>query len=193
MRAVRGTDGLLRCPWGSNVGVLMDYHDTEWGIPVSGEQAHFERLSLEGFQAGLSWLTVLNKRQRLREVFLDFRAEPVAAMNDAELETILTDSGIIRNRAKVFATRHNAQTVILLRESGGLQGLVESFRPDQSPRPLDSGDVPATSVESTGLSAALKREGMKFVGPTTVHALMEALGLIDTHLVDCHRRGSGRS
>ena len=193
MRAVRGTDGLLRCPWGSNVGVLMDYHDTEWGIPVSGEQAHFERLSLEGFQAGLSWLTVLNKRQRLREVFLDFRAEPVAAMNDAELETSLTDSWIIRNRAKVFATRHNAQTVILLRESGGLQGLVESFRPDQSPRPLDSGDVPATSVESTGLSAALKREGMKFVGPTTVHALMEALGLIDTHLVDCHRRGSGRS
>jgi DNA-3-methyladenine glycosylase I len=193
MRAIVGSDGLRRCPWGARDGVLMDYHDAEWGIPVVGEQAYFERLSLEGFQAGLSWLTVLNKRQRFREVFSGFEVDVVAAMSDAELEAALEDSGIIRNRAKIFATRHNARAVANLREKGGLPSLIESFRPDHSPQPIDSDEVPAISEESRRLSSALKREGLKFVGPTTAHALMEALGLIDTHLVDCHRRGSGRS
>jgi DNA-3-methyladenine glycosylase I len=156
---------------------------------VQGERAVFERLSLEGFQAGLSWLTILTKRPRYREVYFDFDVDRVAAMTDDDLALLLTDPGIVRNRAKVAVARKNAEAAIALREDGGLAAYVERFRPDDGPAPTTMADVPTTSPESTALSKALKKKGFGFVGPTTMHALMEAIGIIDTHLVGCHRRG----
>lgn len=191
MLAVVGDDGLARCPWGAREGVLREYHDTEWGVPVLGEQAYFERLCLEGFQSGLSWLTILNKRSAFREVFANFEVDLVAGMDDSELEQVLLDPRIVRNRAKVFATRDNARAAVELRSQGGLPDLIDSHRPQTPPAPIDSEEVPTTSAESVALSKALKKASFRFVGPTTAHALMEAIGLIDTHLVDCHRRGVG--
>ena len=192
MRAIVGDDGLGRGPWGANDPLLRDYHDTEWGVPVAGEQAYFERLSLEAFQAGLSWLTVLAKRPRLRQVFHDFVVDEVDSMSDHQLEAVLADPGVIRNRAKVFAIRHNARAVLRLRDHGGLVDLIEAHRPAESPAPTDSDEVAATTLASTELSKSLKAVGFKFVGPTTSQALIEALGLIDPHLIGCHRRGSSR-
>lgn len=190
---IAGEDGLARCPWGSTPGVLRDYHDSEWGVPVHGERAYFERLSLEGFQAGLSWLTILNKRERFRTVFHEFDVDRVAAMTDDDLAALLTDTGIVRNRAKVEATRRNAAATITLRDDGGLEAFIHGFRPERDPEPVVSTDVPTTSSESVALSKALRKRGFGFVGPTTVHALMEATGLVDTHLVGCHRRGVART
>jgi len=190
--AVAGDDGLLRCPWGTSAA-LRDYHDTEWGLPVAGEAALFERLSLEGFQAGLSWLTILNKRDRYREVFHGFDVDRVAAMTDAELEGLMTDPGIVRNRAKLEAARKNARATIELRADGGLEAFVESFAPAVTPVPTDTSELPGLSPESVALSKALKKRGFGFVGPTTMYALMEATGIVDTHLTGCFRRGaSGR-
>jgi len=189
---VLGEDGLARCPWGSRPGVLRDYHDTEWGVPADGERAYFERLSLEAFQAGLSWLTILNKRERFREVFHDFDVDRVSAMTDADVERLMQDTGIVRNRAKIEAARRNASATVLLREDDGLQAFVDGFRPAVDPAPRKAGEVPTTSPGSVALSRALRKRGFTFVGPTTMHALMEALGLVDTHLVDCHRRGVAR-
>ena len=165
------------------------YHDTEWGMPVRGETAMFERLSLEAFQAGLSWLTILNKREALRSAFHGFDPDQVAAMTDEDVERLLQDTGIVRNRAKVVATRKNAAAVVALREDGGLEQLIRSFRPAQSPSPRTSGEVPTVSEESKALSKALRKLGFGFVGPTTMFALMEASGIVDTHLLGCHRRG----
>jgi DNA-3-methyladenine glycosylase I len=187
-----GEDGVKRCPWAARPGTMRDYHDTEWGAPVQDERGLFERLSLEGFQAGLSWSTILNKRDRFREVFHGFDVDMVAAMTDADLERLLTDTGIVRNRAKIEATRKNAAAAISLRDEGGLEALVEQFRPDHDPEPQVLADVPTTTPESVALSRALRKRGFGFVGPTTVHALMEATGMVDTHLVDCHRRGTAR-
>jgi DNA-3-methyladenine glycosylase I len=186
--AVVGEDGVARCPWGGSPAML-DYHDTEWGMPVAGETAMFERLSLEGFQAGLSWLTILNKRERFREVFHGFDAEACAAITDDDVERLMQDTGIVRNRAKILATRKNGGAVVRLRDDGGLEAFVRSFRPDDTPRPKTTADVPTVSAESKALSKALLERGFGFVGPTTMHALMEATGIIDTHLVGCHRRG----
>jgi DNA-3-methyladenine glycosylase I len=171
---------------------MRDYHDTEWGVPVRGERGLFERLSLEGFQAGLSWSTILNKRGRFREVFHGFDVDRVAAMSDADLEELLQDTGIVRNRAKILATRRNAQATVVLRDDGGLEAFVDRFRPEADPEPATAADVPAISPESTALSKALRKRGFGFVGPTTMHALMEATGLVDTHLLGCHRRGVAR-
>ena len=171
---------------------MQDYHDTEWGVPVRGERGMFERLSLEGFQAGLSWLTILNKRDRFREVFHGFDVDKVAAMTDDDLDVLMTDTGIVRNRAKILATRRNAEATVGLRDDGGLEAVIDGFRPERDPEPATSADVPTTSPESVALSKALRKRGFGFVGPTTVHALMEATGLVDTHLVDCHRRGIAR-
>jgi DNA-3-methyladenine glycosylase I len=190
--AVVGEDGIARCPWAGAPGTMRDYHDTEWGVPVRGEQGLFERLCLEGFQAGLSWSTILNKRDRFREVFHDFDVDLVAAMTDDDVERLLTDTGIVRNRAKIEATRKNATATITLREDGGLEAFVERFRPVSDPEPHTPAEVPTTSPESVALSKALRKRGFGFVGPTTVHALMEATGLVDTHLVGCHRRGVAR-
>lgn len=190
--AIVGEDGVARCSWAGPPGTMRDYHDTEWGVPVRGEQGLFERLSLEGFQAGLSWSTILNKRDRFREVFHGFEVDRVAAMTDADLERLLTDTGIVRNRAKVEATRKNALATIALRDDGGLEAFIERFRPVEDPRPRSPAEVPTTSAESVALSQALRKRGFGFVGPTTMHALMEATGLVDTHLLGCFRRGVAR-
>jgi DNA-3-methyladenine glycosylase I len=190
--AVEGDDGLLRCPWG-NAGALRDYHDTEWGLPVDGESALFERLCLEGFQAGLSWLTILNKRARYREVFHGFDVDRVAKMTDDDVDRLMADAGIVRNRAKIEAARKNARATVDLRAEGGLAAFVESFAPTVSPTPRDTSELPGSSPESVALSKALKKRGFGFVGPTTMYALMEATGIVDTHLTGCFRRGtSGR-
>ena len=189
---VVGEDGVARCPWASAPGTMRDYHDTEWGVPVRGETGLFERMCLEGFQAGLSWSTILNKRDRFREVFHGFDVDRVAKMTDRDVERLMTDTGIVRNRAKIEATRKNAVATIELRDDGGLEVFVEQFRPEHDPGPRVPAEVPTTSPESVALSKALRKRGFGFVGPTTMHALMEATGLVDTHLVGCHRRGIAR-
>ena len=184
-----GDDGRARCPWG-NVPALRDYHDTEWGLPVTGESAVLERLCLEGFQAGLSWLTILNKRERYREVFRSFDADAVAAYTDDDVERLMADPGIVRNRAKIEAARRNARATIALRADGGLEAFIEAHGPDRTPAPRDTDELPGSSPESAALSKALKKKGFAFVGPTTTYALMEATGIVDTHLTGCFRRGS---
>jgi len=192
MKAVVGDDGIARCPWGSS-GVLRAYHDDEWGRPVVGESALFERLCLEGAQAGLSWLTILNKREGYRRVFKDFDVDRVARLTDAALAKALLDPGIVRNRSKVESVRTNARATIELRADGGLEAFVESFAPTRTPRPASTSALPTTSAESLALSKALKKRGFSFVGPTTMFALFEATGIVDTHLTGCFRRGiSGR-
>jgi DNA-3-methyladenine glycosylase I len=190
--AIKGEDGLVRCPWG-DAPAMRDYHDVEWGMPVVGESALFERLCLEGFQAGLSWLTILNKRARYREVFDAFHVDRVAAMTDDDVERLMADPGIVRNRAKIEAARKNAWATIELRADGGLEAFVEGFAPESTPTPADTSELPGLSPESVALSKALKKRGFGFVGPTTMYALMEATGIVDTHLTGCFRRGaSGR-
>ena len=187
---VVGEDGLARCPWGAGSEVYRAYHDTEWGVPVHGEAAYLERLTLEAFQSGLSWLTILNKREAFREVFAGFDADVVAAYDDADFDRLMGDARIVRNRLKVRATITNARATVDLREQGGLEDFVRSFRPDQQPAPESTGEVGSVSAESVALSKALKKQGFVFVGPTTMYALMQAIGLVDDHLVGCHRRGS---
>ena len=186
---VVGEDGLARCPWGAGSEVYRAYHDTEWGVPVHGEAAYLERLTLEAFQSGLSWLTILNKREAFREVFAGFDADVVAAYDDADFDRLMGDARIVRNRLKVRAAITNARATVDLRERGGLEDFVRSFRPDQQPAPESTGEVDSVSAESVALSKALKKQGFVFVGPTTMYALMQAIGLVDDHLVGCHRRG----
>ena len=181
-----------RCWWSSTDPVYVAYHDTEWGVPEYDSRALFEKLILDGFQAGLSWITILRRRPAFREVFHGFDVDKVAAMTDEELEVLMSDTGIVRNRAKILATRRNAQAAVGLRDDAGLEAFIDAFRPERDPEPATSADVPTTSPESVALSKALRKRGFGFVGPTTVHALMEATGLVDTHLVDCHRRGVAR-
>ena len=187
---VIGDDGLARCPWGAGDPVNLAYHDAEWGMPVEGESAHLERLTLEAFQSGLSWLTILNKRPAFREAFADFDADTIAAYADADTERLMLDARIVRNRRKIDATVANAQATVALREDGGLVDFIWSFRPDRTPAPNDTAEMATTSPESLALSKALKKRGFAHVGPTTMYALMEAIGIIDDHLVGCHRRGS---
>jgi DNA-3-methyladenine glycosylase I len=188
---VIGEDGVPRCPWGSSPGVMRDYHDTEWGTSVHGEAAYFERLTLEAFQSGLSWSTILNKRDAFREVFAGFDADAVAAYDESDALRLMADPRIVRNRRKIDATLVNARATVALREHGGLEEFVLGFRPDRPPVPETSGELVTTSPESVALSKALKKRGFAFVGPTTMFALMEALGVFDPHLVGCHRRGGG--
>lgn len=188
--AVVGDDGLARCPWGAAPGMLREYHDTEWGVPVTGESAVFERITLEAFQSGLSWATILAKRDAFREVFAGFRVDAVAAYDDRTRDALLADARIVRNRAKIDATLANARATLALRDSGGLEELVWSFRPEESPAAATVAEAPTVSPASRALSAELKRRGFRFVGPTTMHALMEAIGLVDNHLTGCHRRGA---
>ena len=187
--AVVGDDGVARCPWGAGDPVNLAYHDTEWGMRVAGEAAHFERLTLEAFQSGLSWLTILNKRDSFRAAFAGFDADVVAAYDESDVERLMADAGIVRNRRKVDATIANARATVALREQGGLEELLWSFSPEPGPAPWTTADVPTTSPESIALSKALKKAGFAHVGPTTMYALMEAIGLVDDHLEGCHRRG----
>ncbi|MBA8805092.1 DNA-3-methyladenine glycosylase I [Nocardioides ginsengisegetis] len=186
---VTGEDGIARCPWGATPGVMQDYHDTEWGMPVSGDTAIFERLTLEAFQSGLSWSTILNKRDNFRAAFDGFDPEIVAAYGADKVAALMADAGIVRNRLKVDATIVNARALLAL--DGSLEELVRAFAPAVQPAPRTTGELPGRSPESLALSKALKKQGFTFVGPTTMYALMEAIGIVDTHLVGCHRRGAG--
>ena len=187
---VIGEDGLARPPWAATDPLLRDYYDTEWGMPVRDERGVFERLSLEAFQSGLSWSTILRKRPAFRSAFADFDPDTVAAYGQRDVERLMGDAGIVRNRRKVEATITNARATVALRAEGGLAELVWAHRPASTPAPRTLAELPTTSPESLALSKALKRKGFTFVGPTTMHALMEAIGIVDTHLVDSHRRGS---
>jgi DNA-3-methyladenine glycosylase I len=191
MGPVTGEDGIDRCPWAGGPGVMRDYHDTEWGNPVRGESAYLERLTLEAFQSGLSWSTILNKREAFREVFAGFDADVVAAYDDEDAARLMADARIVRNRLKVAAAITNARATVALREQEGLEALVLSFRPDDPPAPVTTEEMATTSPESKALSKELKKRGFAFVGPTTMFALMEAIGVFDPHLVGCHRRGTG--
>jgi DNA-3-methyladenine glycosylase I len=188
--AIVGADGLARPVWASVDPMLRDYYDTEWGVPVRSEHALFERISLEAFQSGLSWAIILRKRPGFRAAFADFDPDRVAAFNDDDVARLLSDENIVRNRLKVRATITNARATVALREHGGLVDFVWSFQPGATPQPRTQADVPTRSAESAALSQALKKIGFVFVGPTTMFALMEAIGMIDTHLLDSHRRGS---
>jgi DNA-3-methyladenine glycosylase I len=185
-----GDDGVARCPWAGDDPVMRAYHDTEWGVPVVGEAAHLERLTLEAFQSGLSWRTILLKRPAFREAFAGFDTERVAAYDEADVVRLMADTGIVRNLAKVNAAITNARATVSLRDQGGLAALIESHRPDQHPAPTSTGDVQTATAESLALSKALKKAGFVFVGPTTMYALMEAIGIVDDHLTGCHRHGA---
>lgn len=185
-----GSGGLARPAWASVDPLLREYYDAEWGMPVRDERGLFERISLEAFQAGLSWATILRKRPAFRAAFHDFQPEIVAAYTEDDVARLLGDAGIVRNKAKIRATITNANATIALRDKGGLVDFVWSFRPSATPRPRNIAEVPTQSTESVALSKALRREGFAFVGPTTMFALMEAIGVVDTHLLSSHRRGS---
>ncbi|MFI8302122.1 DNA-3-methyladenine glycosylase I [Streptomyces sp. NPDC085927] len=187
--ALAGPDGAPRCPWALSTEDYIAYHDEEWGRPVHGDDALFERLSLEAFQSGLSWLTILRRRPGFRTAFAGFRIAAVAEFTDADRERLLADAGIIRNRAKIDATLGNAR-VLAGWAPGDLDALIWSHAPDPAgrPAPVTLADVPAVTPESTALSKALKKQGLRFVGPTTAYALMQACGLVDDHLKDCAAR-----
>lgn len=187
---VVGTDGLARPAWAATDPLMRDYYDTEWGLPVTDEQGLYERICLEGFQAGLSWATILRKRPAFRAAFADFSPDAVARFTETDEARLMADAGIVRNRLKIRAAITNARATLALRAGGGLVDFVWQFRPEATPRPMTFADVPTQSEESVALSKALRKKGFAFVGPTTMFALMEAIGMVDTHLMDSHRRGS---
>jgi DNA-3-methyladenine glycosylase I len=187
---VVGEDGLARPAWAAVDPLLREYYDTEWGMPVRDERGLFERISLEAFQSGLSWATILRKRPAFRTAFDGFSPDAVAEYDERDVERLMAEAGIVRNRRKIEATITNARATVGLRSSGGLVDLVWSFQPAATPAPTSYDEVPTRSPESVALSKALRGHGFTFVGPTTMYALMEAVGIVDTHLVDSHRRGS---
>jgi DNA-3-methyladenine glycosylase I len=177
------TDGLVdgRCSWGSSTPEYIAYHDDEWGRPVRDSRALFEKLSLEAFQSGLSWITILRKRENFRAAFAGFDVEKVADFGEDDVARLMADEGIVRNRQKVDATINNARAAVEL----DLAELVWSFAPDPRPRPRTPADVPALTPESTALAKELKKRGFRFLGPTTVYAMMQACGLVDDHIAGC--------
>ncbi|RDI53038.1 DNA-3-methyladenine glycosylase I [Nocardia mexicana] len=177
------SDGKIRCGWSESSQLYRDYHDQEWGRPLHGDDAMFERMCLEAFQSGLSWITILRKRPAFRAAFDGFVIDRVADYTASDAERLLADPGIVRNRAKIESCIANAKVA---RELGtGLDELLWSFAPPPRPRPATLGDVPATTPESVALAKELKRRGFRFVGPTTAYALMQATGMVDDHLADC--------
>ncbi|HJD79543.1 MAG TPA: DNA-3-methyladenine glycosylase I [Corynebacterium pollutisoli] len=185
-----GSDGLARPAWAATTDLLRHYYDTEWGMPVRDEQGLFERLSLEAFQAGLSWELVLRKREGFRAAFAGFDPERVAEFGEGDVEKLLENPEIIRNRRKIEAVIRNARAVLVLREDGGLVDLIWSHQPAENLAPETLADIPSRSPESEALSKALKKAGLTFVGPVMCFALMEAIGMVDTHLLGSHRRGT---
>ena len=182
-----GADGRGRCGWAGATADYLAYHDDEWGVPQRDEVPLFEKLCLEAFQSGLSWLTILRKREAFRAAFAGFVPERVAAFGPADVERLMADRGIVRNRAKVAAAIANARATLELPE--GLSALLWSFAPEPAgrPRPRSFAEVPATTAESTAMARELRRRGFRFVGPTTAYALMQACGLVDDHLAGCWR------
>lgn len=179
-------DELPRCPWVDGSALYRQYHDEEWGRPLHGRDALFERLCLEAFQSGLSWITVLRKREAFRAAFCGFAAQEVAAFGEDDVRRLLADPSIIRNRAKIQACVGNAQAVLDLDGDGGLDALLWSFAPPpRGHRLADPSQVPAATPESAAMAAELKRRGFRFVGPTTAYALMQATGMVDDHVAGC--------
>ena len=192
----KGDDGALRCLWCRATPAYQHYHDHEWGFPVTDDRRLFEKLCLEGFQAGLSWLTILNKREAFREAFANFDAERIARFDAQDVARLLADAGIVRHRGKIESTIDNAQRVIELRaEFGSLSAYVWRFQPAPASRPkrlsLEALKAMTTSPESVAMSKDLKKRGWSFVGPTTVYAFMQAMGLVNDHLDGCHARTKG--
>ncbi|MET0806372.1 MAG: DNA-3-methyladenine glycosylase I [Lacisediminihabitans sp.] len=187
---VVGEDGRARCAWGASDSEYRRYHDEEWGTPLHGDRPLFEKLSLEGFQAGLSWITILRRRPTFREAFHDFDIDAVAELTEADEAELLLNPGIIRNRAKISATISNARIIReLVRDApGAFDELMWSFAPAKtSARPRSFADIPAVTPESTALSKELKKRGLRFVGPTTMYALMQSAGMVDDHIEGCWR------
>lgn len=193
MSALRvGADGLTRCGWVGESPEYLAYHDQEWGRPLHGDRPLFEKICLEGFQAGLSWITILKRRPGFRDAFGGFELEHVASLTDADVDRLMVDTRIIRNRAKILAAIGNARATLRLTDGtpGALDALIWSHQPTGAhPRPRVWADIPAVTAESTALSATLRSHGFRFVGPTTMYALMQSAGLVDDHLVGCHRAG----
>jgi DNA-3-methyladenine glycosylase I len=190
---ITGDDGVTRCRWGDSPAIYRAYHDTEWGFPVRDDRRLFEKLCLEGFQAGLSWLTILRKRENFRAAFAGFDFEQVARFGERDVQRLLADAGIIRHRGKIEATINNAQRALELVEAeGSIADYVWRFRPEPASRPskltwaalLEMAQTP----ESVALSKDLKRRGWRFVGPTTVYAFMQAMGLVNDHVDGCAAR-----
>lgn len=184
-------DGLTRCSWLNTDQLYIDYHDTEWGVEVRGDQAMFERITLEGFQAGLSWITILKRREGFRRAFKNFDLRKVARMSETEIEKLMLDEGIIRNRAKIEATIRNANLILELQKQGqSISDIVWSFAPPASKRKRATAEFAwlATTVESEALSKHLRKLGFGFVGATTMHALMQATGMLNDHAPGCFRR-----
>jgi DNA-3-methyladenine glycosylase I len=183
--------GIVRCAWAEGSDDYRAYHDEEWGVAVHGDTALFERVSLEAFQSGLSWLTILRKRPSFRSAFAGFDPSVVAQFGADDVERLMQDVGIVRNRRKIEATLVNARAVVALQDAegpGSLDRLIWSHAPvTPRQRPRSLGDVPSTSAESVALSRALKARGFVFVGPTTMYAAMQACGLVDDHVMGCHR------
>jgi DNA-3-methyladenine glycosylase I len=189
----KAEDGALRCSWCQATPAYQHYHDHEWGFPVTDDRRLFEKLCLEGFQAGLSWLTILNKREAFRSAFANFEAERIARFDERDVARLLADAGIVRHRGKIESTINNAKRVIELRaEFGSLGAYVWRFQPEARSRPkrmtLEALKAMATSPESVAMSKDLKKRGWSFVGPTTVYAFMQAMGLVNDHLDGCHVR-----
>jgi len=179
-----------RCAWGNSSPEYVTYHDEEWGTPLRGDDALFERLCLEAFQSGLSWITILRKRPAFRSAFAGFAIDAVAAFTEEDEARLMVDAGIVRNRAKITAAVRNARAAQDLPD--GLSELLWSFAPaGDRPRPTTLDDVPATTRESVAMAKELKRRGFVFVGPTTAYALMQATGMVDDHVADCFRAGAG--
>lgn len=184
---ITAPDGRARCAWVGEDPEYLRYHDEEWGTPLHGDRPLFEKMSLEGFQAGLAWITILRKRPRFREVFAGFDIDTVAEFDESDVERLMGDAGIIRNRAKVLATIGNARIVRDMAE-GELDELMWSFAPPPSDaRPKTLSDVPPVTPESTAMSKELRRRGFRFVGPTTMYALMQSTGMVDDHVEGCWR------
>jgi DNA-3-methyladenine glycosylase I len=200
LRPVAGADGVRRCPWGASTPDYVAYHDQEWGRPLRGDSAFYERLCLEGFQSGLSWLTILRKREGFRRAFAAFDPHVVAEFGEADVQRLLADPGIVRHRGKIEATVANARALVALQDErgeGALEALLREAAPTEAslraqglrrpPRTLS--DLPARTAESAALARSLKRSGWRFLGPTTLYAAMQATGLVDDHLVGCDARG----
>jgi len=191
MGAVRGDDGRLRCPWAGSTEDYQAYHDDEWGRPVVDDVRLYEKLCLEGFQSGLSWLTILRKREAFRQAFASFEPEKVAAFDDGDVTRLLGDAGIVRHRGKIEAAIANARATLAVQaDRGSLAALVWEYEPARRGRPVPVrlGDLAPQTAESQALSKALRRYGFRFVGPTTAYAAMQSLGLVNDHLKGCHVR-----
>jgi DNA-3-methyladenine glycosylase I len=182
-------DGIDTCPWAASAPEYEPYHDTEWGRPVGSDDRVFEELCLEGFQSGLSWLTILRKREAFRRAFAGFDPAAVAEYTEADVARLLADSGIVRHRGKISATIGNAEAAMRLRDQGiSLAGLLWSFEPAASEPRRTVAELPASTPESEGLSRELRRRGFRFVGPTSAYAAMQSLGVVNDHLEGCHFR-----